>query len=621
MYKKWHTSSWQLYLGVLMLALTTLLGSLYAVSLGKTIGNKYTHLIDAVMNVKFLMATTQKNLYKMYYEGTDVKKDLREYEDSLSEVEKEVKSLLDGNVQTGGNIYPFIEESHRTKATYILEMVLKHKNYLKKVVDRQSLNKCFSDHSEEMLDRYNVMLSMVDELEFDLHATIDQELTNLTRIQFLLLLFSVVVAVSVIMFFKTSARKINEYVDQLFLFQDELTEAKNEAELANKTKTTFLAHVGHEIRTPMNAILGMSEILLETELSSDQEQYVKTINNAGSVLLALINDLLDLSKIESGFFHIDTIKFSPTQVISQVQEIMQKGVNDKRLELLIEISPEVKKFYAGDPSRLMQIFINLVGNAIKFTEQGTITVKAEVGKSIDNLDELVFSVRDSGIGIQQDQLEKIFESFVQADNSIFRKYGGTGLGLTISKKLVNLMHGEIWPESKVGAGSTFFFTLPLKVCHEQFSDAEKVKNSIDVNSIKNRPLKILLVDDSFDNRLIIKTFFKKYPYMIDEASDGRDAIELFTHKEYDVVLMDMNMPILDGYEATKIIRKWERANKKRARPIIALTAYGLKQELELSLAAGCTEHITKPIRKDTLLKYIERSLDLTVNSSDIYLKA
>ncbi|OFZ68012.1 MAG: hypothetical protein A2451_14140 [Bdellovibrionales bacterium RIFOXYC2_FULL_39_8] len=604
------SSSWQIYWGILLLTSTTILGILYAVSLGKSVGHSAVHLVDSINEIKFHLATTQQILYEMLYEKNELEEGLPIYHNSLKSAETYADSLLTGNFGVDHEeLMPLTGPELRAKALYLHEMVLQYKTMLSPVRDLLSLQMYFKDSHEEMHDRYRTILELVNELEANIHVNTNRQLELLTYMQFVLLVFSIGLAISIIAFSRFNARKINEYIEQLFLFQDELTLAKNEAEVANRTKSDFLAHVGHEIRTPMNAILGMSEVLLDSGLSKEQNQYVKTINNAGSVLLALINDLLDLSKIESGHLHIDNIKFSPAQVASQVQELMQKGLNDKGLELLVSVAPQVRQFYAGDPARLLQILINLVGNAIKFTEKGSITIGISLKQKVDEYnDELLFWVRDTGMGIRAENLGKIFESFVQADNSIFKKYGGTGLGLAICKKLVTLMGGEIWVESKPEEGSTFFFNMPLPACLLQNGDDLAVA-PIKSRAVQLESLKILLVDDSADNRLIIKTFLKKYPFEIDEAADGREGLELFTHKEYDIVFMDMNMPVLDGYEATKIIRKWEHANQKRHCPILALTAYGLKAELERSLAVGCDDYLTKPLRKETLLKYIEKFLN------------
>ncbi|MBF0582980.1 MAG: response regulator [Magnetococcales bacterium] len=526
--------------------------------------------------------------------------------------------------------------------------------------------------------------------------------------------------------------------------ENALKEACLRAEEASRTKSDFLANMSHEIRTPMNAILGMADLLWESQLQADQRKFVQVFRSAGENLLGIINDILDLSKIEAGQLTLERIPFNPAEEIHVVCDIMEQRASAKGLQLIRHVKPGVPEWIEGDPSRLRQIFLNLLSNAIKFTERGSIRFECArdtQSPSESGQERISFRVEDTGIGISEEQLSTIFENFVQADSSITRRFGGTGLGLSIVKRLVEKMAGTIQVESHRGQGTVFQINIPFTLAHQAVAEPlpdlkgtrilvadaapesrlvlrellERMGGWVDeandgltalrkmeaafslgspfhllllelcmpgldgfqllecwkaaghpglpillatseqegqlqrchemgvryyltkpirrpdlIHAIEHalllhnlptgnltwttnattgrieRPWRILLVDDSEDNRLLIKTFLREDTYELQTAENGVVAIDRMRQSSFDLVLMDMQMPVMDGYTATRTWRGIEAQQGLSRLPIVALTAYALQEDMAQTLGAGCDAHMTKPIKKKALIELIER---------------
>jgi CheY-like chemotaxis protein/nitrogen-specific signal transduction histidine kinase len=533
----------------------------------------------------------------------------------------------------------------------------------------------------------------------------------------------------------------------------DLEAERQKALAASRAKTEFLSSMSHEIRTPMNAILGMADLMGESDLDAEQRRYLGTIISNGNALLELINSILDLARVESGRLDLEAVAFDVIELTEKAADTLAVRAHEKGIELAVRFSTTVPPMLVGDSLRLRQVLINLIGNAIKFTQRGEIVIDVALNPLGSNPGSLLFSVRDTGIGIPGDMLSNIFSAFTQADSSTTRKFGGSGLGLTIVERLVALMGGKVWVESELGVGSIFCFTAELGLppvvananeapedrhtelsgvrvlvvddnatirsivsemlvakgavatgaasgaegllalddanCdrdafgllvvdsqmptmdgfemirrmrlgpnanapivmlvksnglstrlntmgelgvshyvvkpvkrHELYaavSDAlaavalsaraaveQREEKTLDGSAapVLDRPLRILLADDSADNRLLIAAYLKKTRYVLDQVEDGQAALDRFMTRAYDVVLMDIQMPVLDGFGAVRKIRLWEAANQHRRTPIVALTASALESDVQRSREAGCDLHVSKPVKKSTLLRAI-----------------
>ena len=389
---------------------------------------------------------------------------------------------------------------------------------------------------------------------------------------------------------------------------------KQRAEASEKFKEQFLANMSHEIRTPMNAVMGMTNLLIDKNPRNDQYQYLDGIKKSSDTLLHIINDILDLSKIEAGKVELEKIDFSLNGVISQVIQTLQHKAEEKGLRLITKIDENIPDVLTGDPVRLNQVLMNLTGNAIKFTEKGSVEVSAvRLNDSQTSYIKVNFSVTDTGIGIPPEKIHHIFESFTQASVSDTRRFGGTGLGLTISKQLVGLMGGEIRAESQPGSGTTFHFMLNMEQgSSERLLQRISMEEEIDGTILNG--LKVLVVDDNEYNRIVATDTLKsKAELDITTASDGQEAIDILKLNEFDVVLMDVQMPGMDGFEATKYIRE-NLSPPKRDIPIVALTASVLRSDLEKCRKAGMNSYIPKPFKASQLISGIAQVLKIEIRT-------
>lgn len=384
----------------------------------------------------------------------------------------------------------------------------------------------------------------------------------------------------------------------------QLHEATRRAEAANVAKSEFLANMSHEIRTPLNGVIGFTDLLLQTDLSQEQIGYVTTIKESGSILLGLIGDILDISKIEAGGLHMETTDFDIRLLVNSIIELVRPNAQAKQVGMLSGIGEGVPSVVRGDPARLRQIVLNLLGNAIKFTDKGEVELSLNIEEENCDRIKLRISVRDTGIGIPPEKQNLIFEPFQQADSSTTRRYGGTGLGLTICKRLAGLMNGNIWVESKPGKGSVFHFAAWFEKANEIVQDQEK---PLPADKEKRKKaaaqLSVLLAEDHPVNQRLVTIMLGKLGCKVETAGNGREAVDKFiaAPESFDVIFMDVHMPEMDGYEATRLIR--ERGFQEI--PIIALTANALQGDREKCLEAGMNEYLTKPLIKEAILKVID----------------